>query len=57
LTENYRQLEEHVERDKEEDIEEKAVEDPFLPPPLTAPATIQTSRAGRKRANNEGIRG
>jgi hypothetical protein len=34
----------------EEDIEEEAVEDPFLPPPSTAPAAIQTSRAGRKRA-------
>jgi hypothetical protein len=32
----------------EEDIEEEAVEDPFLPPPSTAPAAIQTSRAGRK---------
>jgi hypothetical protein len=34
----------------DEDIEEEAVEDPFLPPPSTAPAAIQTSRAGRKRA-------
>jgi hypothetical protein len=34
----------------EEDIEEEAVGDPFLPLPSTAPAAIQTSRAGRKRA-------
>ena len=33
-----------------EDIEEEAVEDPFWPPPSTARAAIQTSRAGRKRA-------
>ncbi|KAF7502108.1 hypothetical protein GJ744_007206 [Endocarpon pusillum] len=30
--------------------EEEAAEDPFLCPPSTAPAAIQTSRAGRKRA-------
>ena len=29
---------------------EEAVDDPFMPPPLTAPAAIQVSRAGRKRA-------
>jgi hypothetical protein len=36
----------------EEDSEEEAVEDPFLPPPSTAPAAIQTSRAGRKRGRH-----
>ncbi|KAF7502290.1 hypothetical protein GJ744_006169 [Endocarpon pusillum] len=40
-------LEEEEEK-KEEDEEEE--EDPFILPPSTAPAIIQVSRAGRKRA-------
>jgi hypothetical protein len=35
---------------KEAEEEEQAVENAFLPPPSTAPAKIQVSRAGRKRA-------
>jgi hypothetical protein len=42
--------EEATETAEEEDIEEEAIKDLFLPPPLTAPAAIQTSRADRKRA-------
>jgi hypothetical protein len=39
-----------IETTEEEDIKEEAIEDLFLPPPLTAPAAIQTSRAERKLA-------
>ena len=42
--------EEEKDTEEEEDTEEEAIEDPFLPSPSTAPAAIQTSRAGRKRA-------
>ncbi|KAF7502878.1 hypothetical protein GJ744_004947 [Endocarpon pusillum] len=34
----------------EEEEEEEEEGDPFIPPPSTAPAMIQVSRAGRKRA-------
>ena len=35
---------------EEAEEDEQAVEDAFLPPPSTAPAKMQVSRAGRKRA-------
>ncbi|KAF7511282.1 hypothetical protein GJ744_004847 [Endocarpon pusillum] len=39
-----------LEEEEEEEEEDEEEEDPFILPPSTAPAMIQVSRAGRKRA-------
>jgi len=42
--------EEEEEEEEEEKEKQEPIDDPFVPPPSTAPATMQMSRAGRKRA-------
>ena len=42
--------EEDKEEEEEEKEEEEAVDEALMPPPSTAPAALQVSRAGRKRA-------
>ena len=42
--------EEEKEEEEEEKEEEEAVDEALMPPPSTAPAALQVSRAGRKRA-------
>ncbi len=50
--------EEEAAEEEEEEKEQEVINNLFVPSPLTAPAIMQTSRAGQKRASyNEGIRG